>query len=68
MKSNPSRPYGLLDGFLCGYDRLPDEVPPGDVAPPVAEPDLPVATRCLGHDLTIQRFNVFILESVPHAL
>jgi len=41
MKSNPSRPYGLLDGFPCGYDRLPDEVPPGDVAPPVAEPGLP---------------------------
>jgi hypothetical protein len=30
-----------LDGFPCGYDRLPDEVPPGEVAPPVAEPDLP---------------------------
>lgn len=34
------RPYGLLEGFPCGYDRLPDEVPPGEVAPPVAEPDL----------------------------
>jgi hypothetical protein len=33
--------YGLLDGFPCGYDRLPDEVPPGEVAPPVAEPDFP---------------------------
>jgi hypothetical protein len=33
--------YGLLDGFPCGYDRLPDEVPPGEVAPPVEEPDLP---------------------------
>jgi hypothetical protein len=41
LKSDPARPYGLLDGFPCGYDRLPDEVPPGDVAPPVAEPDLP---------------------------
>jgi hypothetical protein len=28
-------------GCPCGYDWPPEEVPPGDVAPPVAEPDLP---------------------------
>ena len=35
--------YGLFEGLPFGYERLPDELPlellPGEVAPPVAEPE-----------------------------